>query len=95
MHLGRQGFVLHPAGLVTPFALADVGYEYRVQGERLLIYEFASPEAAEDAVDDFLLDTSGGGQTSVFQHGSLMVSFAGRSTSLQFTLSNTLGPAVY
>ena len=95
MHLGRQGYVLRSTHLVYPFALAEVGYEYRIRGERIRIYEFESPEEAERAVCDFLLDTRGGGQTSVYRYGSLMVAYAGRSPSLQLTLTHALGPAVY
>ncbi|MCH7637984.1 MAG: hypothetical protein IH855_00755 [Bacteroidetes bacterium] len=54
-----------------------------------------SPKDAERAVYAFLLDTRGGGQTSVYQYGSLMVAYAGRSPSLQLTLTHALGPAVY
>lgn len=95
MLLGRQGYVLRSTHLVYPFALAEVGYEYRIGGERIRIYEFESPKDAERAVYDFLLDTRGGGQTSVYRYGSLMVAYAGRSPSLQLTLTHALGPAVY
>ncbi len=94
-HLGRQGYILRPTGLTVPFSLADIGYEYRVLGERIRIYEFSSTEMAERAVDEFILDSSGGGTSSVFQHGAMMVAYAGRSPSLQLTLANKLGPAIY
>lgn len=95
MLLGRQGYVLRSTHLIFPFALAEVGYEYRIRGERIRIYEFESAEDAERAVYDFLIDTRGGGQTSVYQYGSLMVAYAGRSPSLQLSLTQALGPAVY
>ena len=95
MLLGRQGYVLRSTRLTSPFALAEVGYEYRVQGEYIQIYEFGSPEEAERAVYDFLIDTSGGRDSIVFQHESLMVAYSGRSPALQRTLTNALGPAVY
>lgn len=95
MHLGRQGYVLRSTHLVFPFALAEIGYEYRIRGERIRIYEFETPEDAERAVYDFLIDTRGGNQTSVYRYGSLMVAYAGRSSSLQLSLTHALGPAVY
>jgi len=95
MLLGRQGYVLRSTRLTSPFALAEVGYEYRIRGERIRIYEFETPEDAERAVYDFLIDTRGGNQTSVYQYGSLMVAYAGRSPSLQLSLTQALGPAVY
>ncbi len=95
MHLGRQGYVLRSTHLVFPFALAEIGYEYRIRGERIRIYEFETPEDAERAVYDFLIDTRGGNQTSVYRYGSLMVAYTGRSPSLQLSLTHALGPAVY
>ena len=95
MHLGRQGYVLRSTHLVFPFALAEIGYEYRIRGERIRIYEFETPEDAERAVYDFLIDTRGGNQTSVYRYGSLMVAYTGRSPSLQLSLIHALGPAVY
>ena len=95
MHLARQGYVLRSTHLVFPFALAEIGYEYRIRGERIRIYEFETPEDAERAVYDFLIDTRGGNQTSVYRYGSLMVAYAGRSPSLQLSLTHALGPAVY
>ncbi len=95
MHLGRQGYVLRPVQLTSPFSLADVGYEYQVEGERIRIYEFESAEAAGHAVEEFLLDTSGGGQSTIFRHRSLLLAYAGNSPSLHLTVANASGPAVY
>ncbi len=94
-HLGQQGYVLRSTNLVFPFALADVGYEYRVQGGRIRIYEFESRQVAEHAVNEFLIDSFGGRNVSVFQHGRLMVAYAGESSALQLTLANSLGPAIF
>ena len=95
MLLGRQGYVLRSTRLTSSFALAEVGYEYRIRGERIRIYEFETPEDAERAVYDFLIDTNGGGRSSVYRYGSLLVAYNGRSPMLQLTLTNALGPAVY
>lgn len=95
VHLGHQGYVMRSTNLVFPFALADVGYEYRIQGGRIRIYEFESRQAAEHAVGEFLIDSFGGSNVSVFQHGRLMVAYAGESAALQLTLANSLGPAIY
>ena len=66
MHLGRQGYVLRSTHLVFPFALAEIGYEYRIRGERIRIYEFETPEDAERAVYDFLIkQESDGGKIIV------------------------------
>ncbi|MDX1439438.1 MAG: hypothetical protein R3284_06000 [Rubricoccaceae bacterium] len=94
-YLGYEGYVLRPVRIVPAFALSESGHEYRVDGNRLLVYEFESTEDAEESVTDYLLDTSGGGLSSVFQHQTLMVAYVGRSAALHQTLTQVLGPPVY
>ena len=96
-YLSGRGYVLRPAGVTVPLVLSVPGQVYRIQSSRarIAIYEFDSAQAAERGADAFQLDTLGGGQAALYQHGPLLVASTGGDSSLELTLTQALGAGGY
>lgn len=95
----ERGWTAHPLAFVQPLGIVGGGTIYRVQGETVVVYDYASPEeAAAHAHDDAaLLRQRGAGRgVTVYRRPSLVVVTRGRTrTAFHIELERILsGPSV-
>jgi hypothetical protein len=86
--------VLRAVSASTPFTLSVPGRAYEIENAPglIVLYEFASAEEAERELDAF---RPAGVRTSVYQRGPLVVAYTGAQSSVNLTLTQALGPAVF
>ena len=95
-YLGTKGIVARPLVLSSARVTTIPGQAYRLdQGGVIEVFEFASNEDAEEGVEDYQIERVGGGTSTLFHRGDLVVAYHGERAEVMHALDSALGPAVY